>query len=42
MDDSRGTGILALAVVIAICMAVFYLKVGQPTGAIVDFLFPRL
>jgi hypothetical protein len=42
MDDSRGAGIVALLVVIAVCATVFYLKIAEPTGSMVDFLFPRL
>jgi hypothetical protein len=42
MDDSRGAGIVALLVVIAICVTVFYLQVGEPTATVVEFLFPRM
>ena len=42
MDDPHGTGIVALLVVIAVCLTVFFLKVGEPTGALVDFLFPLM
>jgi hypothetical protein len=45
MDGIRDAGILALAVVAAACLAVHFLGVAHPAGAIVDFiypLFPRL
>jgi len=42
MDNAYGAGIVALMVVIASCLTVFFLKVAEPTSAVVDFLFPRL
>ena len=45
MDSIRNAGIVALAVVAATCLAVHFLGVRHPAGAVVDFvypLFPRL
>ncbi len=45
MDRIRDAGVLALAVVAAACLAVHFLGVVHPAGAVVDFLsplFPRL
>src|SRR6185436_17957991 len=45
MDGIRDAGILALAVVAVACLAVHFLGVAHPAGAVVDFiypLFPRL
>jgi hypothetical protein len=45
MDAIRDTGILALAAVAAACLAIHFLGVAHPAGAVVDFiypLFPRL
>lgn len=42
VDDPNGTGIVALLIVIAACLTVFFLKIGQPTGALVEFFFPRM
>jgi len=45
MDGIRDAGILALAVVAVACLAIYFLGVAHPAGAVVDFiypLFPRL
>ena len=40
MDGIRDAGILALAVVAAACLAVHFLGVAHPAGAVVDFIYP--
>ena len=40
MDNIRDSGILALAVVAVACLAVHFLGVAHPAGAVVDFLSP--
>ena len=40
MDDIRDVGVLALAVVAVACLAVHFLAVPHPAGAVVDFLYP--
>jgi hypothetical protein len=42
MDDSHEPAIIALLLVIAMCLTTFFLRVGEPTGALVEFLFPRM
>jgi len=42
MDHARDLGIVALAFIVAACLTVFFLQVDEPTGRLVDFLFPRL
>jgi hypothetical protein len=42
MDDPHGTGIVALLVVIAVCLTIFFLKVGEPSGVFMTFLFPQM
>jgi len=42
MDERCDVAILALALVAAACLVVFFLKVGQPSGGIVEMLFPHL
>jgi uncharacterized membrane protein YGL010W len=42
MDNARDTGIVALALVLLVCLTIFFLQVAQPTGVLVDFLFPRI
>ena len=40
MDGIRDAGILALALVVAVCLAVHFLGVAHPARAVVDFMFP--
>jgi hypothetical protein len=40
MDGIRDAGILVLALVAAACLAVHFLGVTHPAGAVVDFLYP--
>jgi hypothetical protein len=42
MDERRDVAILALALFAATCLAIFLLKVAQPTGELVAALFPQL
>ena len=42
MDGVRDAGIVALAVVAAACLAIHFLGVAHPAGAVVDFIFPFL
>jgi hypothetical protein len=42
MDDSRDAAIIALMLVLAVCLAVFILKVGASSGELVERLFPRV
>jgi hypothetical protein len=42
MDKSRDAGIVALAVFIVACLAIYFLQVTHPTGSVIEFLFPRL
>jgi len=40
MDGIRDAGILVLALVAAACLAIHFLGVAHPAGAVVDFLYP--
>jgi hypothetical protein len=40
MDERRDIAIIALVLVAAACLAIFFLKVAQPTGGLVAMLFP--
>ena len=40
MDDYRDTAIIALMMVLGVCLTV--LKVGTPSGGLVELLFPRV
>ena len=42
MDDYRDTAIIALMMVLGVCLTVFILKVGAPSGELVERLFPRV
>ena len=42
MDDRRDVAIIALILVAATCLTIFFLKVAQPAGGIVELLFPQL
>jgi hypothetical protein len=42
MDSARDAGIVAVAFIVAVCLIVFLLQVDQPTGRLVDFLFPQM
>ena len=42
MDGARDAGIVALALIAVICLTVYLLGVGEPTGTVVKFLFPLL
>jgi hypothetical protein len=40
MDGIRDAGILALVLVAAACLAIHFLGVAHPAGAVVDFIYP--
>lgn len=42
MDNARDAGIVALLIIIATCVAIYLVGATEPTGALIDFLFPRL
>lgn len=42
MDDRRDVALIARILVAATCLTIFFLKVAQPTGGIVELLFPQL
>ena len=42
MDERRDVAVIALLMVAVTCLAIFFLKVAQPSGGIVDMLFPQL
>jgi len=42
MDDRRDVAFIALILVAATRLTIFFLKVAQPTGGIVELLFPQL
>jgi len=42
MDSRRDVALIVLVLVVAACLSVFFMKVAEPTGAIVDLLLPRL
>ncbi|HEV8531864.1 MAG TPA: hypothetical protein VGT00_10645 [Methylomirabilota bacterium] len=42
MDDYCDTAIVALMLALAVCLTVFFLKVAEPSGGLVELLFPRL
>ncbi|HET7875059.1 MAG TPA: hypothetical protein VFN71_05995 [Methylomirabilota bacterium] len=42
MDDRRDIAVIALILVAATCLTIFFLKVAQPTGGLVELLFPHL
>ncbi len=42
MDEYRDTAIVALMLALAICLTVFFLKVAEPSGGLVELLFPRV
>jgi hypothetical protein len=41
MDDARNAGLVALVLVAATCLAIYLLGATEPTGAVVEFFFPR-
>jgi len=41
MDDRRDVALIAFILVAATCLTIFFLKVAQPTGGIVELLFPQ-
>ena len=41
MDERRDIAIITLVFVAAACLAIFFLKIGHPTGAIFAMLFPQ-
>jgi len=41
MHDERDVAIIVLTLVIATCLTLFFLKVADPTGALVELLFPE-
>ena len=42
MHDERDVAIIGLTLVIATCLTLFFLKMAEPTGALVELLFPRV
>ena len=42
MHDERDVAIIVLTLVVATCLTIFFLKVAEPTGGLVDLLFPRV
>ena len=42
MDDHRDVAIIVLAVLVATCLIIFVLEIAQPTGRLVEALFPRV
>ena len=42
MQDTRGSGIIALLVVISACISVYLLRIAEPTAQLLEFLLPRL
>lgn len=42
MHDERDVAIIVLTLVVATCLAIFFLKVAEPTGGLVELLFPRV
>ena len=42
MRDTRDVGVVALLLVAVSCLTVFFLKVAEPTGTVVEMLFPRV
>jgi hypothetical protein len=42
MDERRDVAIIALMIFAATCLALFFLKVMQPSGGIFEVLFPQL
>ena len=42
MDERRDVAVIALVLVALSCLAIFLLKVAQPTGGLVAMLFPQL
>jgi hypothetical protein len=42
MDERRDVAIIALVLVVVTCLAIFFLKVMQPSGGIFEMLFPQL
>jgi hypothetical protein len=41
MDDQRDVAVVALALIAATCLAIFFLQVAEPTSALFALLFPR-
>jgi hypothetical protein len=42
MEERRDVAVIALVLVAVTCLTIFFLKVAQPSGGIVDILFPQL
>jgi hypothetical protein len=42
MDERRDVAVIALMLLAITCLTIFFLKVAQPSGGIVDMLFPEL
>ena len=42
MHDERDVAIIVLALVAATCLIVFFLKLAEPSGGVVEMLFPRV
>jgi hypothetical protein len=42
MEERRDVAVVALVLVAVSCLAIFFLKVAQPTGGLVAMLFAQL
>ncbi len=42
MDERRDVAIIALMLFVVTCLAIFFLKVMQPSWGIFEMLFPQL
>jgi hypothetical protein len=42
MDERRDVAIIALVLFAVTCLAIFFLKVVQPTGGMFEVLFPAI
>jgi hypothetical protein len=42
MDERRDVAVIALVLVAVTCLTIFFLKIAQPSGGLVDMLFPHL
>ena len=42
MEDQGGVAVVILLAVIVTCITVFMLNIGEPTGVLVGWLFPKV
>lgn len=42
IDERRDVAIVVLALFVVTCLAIFFLRVAQPTGGLVSMLFAQL